>query len=133
MVKYNHYLKELGVEETDYPFNKIDDRYEPDEEGFVSAEFFSLNYTLALHIYSHLCYFRDNCICGTPFGMDEKEWRETLNRMIAAFALIITEDDDFVKESALCPEDRKIASKRRKRKIARGMRDFIKYFNALAY
>lgn len=68
MVNYNHYLKELGIKETDFPFNKgtDDERYYPDEEGFVSAEFFSLDVTLAMHIYSHLCYFRDNCLVGHP-------------------------------------------------------------------
>lgn len=41
MLVYNHYLKELGIEKTDFPFgNEYDDpRYEVDEEGFRSCEF----------------------------------------------------------------------------------------------
>lgn len=133
MVSYNHYLKEIGVNKMDYPFRKDDERYEPDKEGFVSAEFFDLDYTLALYIYSHLCYFRDHCVYGTPWGLTEKEWKDILNRMITAFRLIITASDDFVNDNTLDPEKRQLASKRRQRKIARGMKDFVKYFHSLSY
>ena len=133
MVSYNHYLKEIGVNEMDYPFSKNDERYEPDEEGFVSAEFFDLDYTLALYIYSQLCYFRDHCVYVTPWGLTEKEWKDILNRMITAFKLIITADNDFANDNTLDPEKRRLASKRRQRKIARGMKDFVKYFHSLSY
>ncbi len=66
-LNYNHYLKELGIEETDFPFAHNNDcRYQIDKEGFRSSDFFSLDYALACYIYSHLCYFRDNCLYGYP-------------------------------------------------------------------
>ena len=73
-LKLNKYLKELGLNEKNcYLFNKdnieSDDRYKPDEDGFIDAEHFSLDYSLSLYIYSQLCYFRDNCLIGYPNGL----------------------------------------------------------------
>lgn len=66
-LNYNHYLAELGIKPTDFPFYSCGDyRYEINKEGFRSSDFFSLDYSLACYIYSHLCYFRDNCLCGYP-------------------------------------------------------------------
>lgn len=134
MVNYNHYLKELGIKETDYPFNKEDvvepSRYLPDEEGFVPAEFFSLDYSMALYIYSHLCYFRDNCLVGYPAGMTFEKWENILDTMIEAFKLIIVKDD---KETKLYDEAFKEYSKRKQRKIRQGLRYFGKYFYCLWY
>ena len=66
-LNYNHYLAELGIKSTDFPFYSCGDyRYEIDKEGFRSSDFFSLDYSLACYIYSHLCYFRDNCLYGYP-------------------------------------------------------------------
>lgn len=65
-LNYNHYLKELGIEATDFPFYCGNYKYKIDKEGFRSSDFFSLDYSLACYIYSHLCYFRDYCLCGHP-------------------------------------------------------------------
>jgi len=66
-LNYNHYLKELGIKKDDFPFACNGDyRYEIDKEGFRHSDFFSLDYSLACYIYSHLCYFRDYCLCGYP-------------------------------------------------------------------
>ncbi len=78
MVQLNKYLRELGIDEKScWLFKKEnkenDDRYNPDEEGFVDAEFFSLDYSLSLYIYSHLCYFRDYCLCSHPGYMTFEE------------------------------------------------------------
>ena len=61
ILKPNKYLKELGIDEHYWLFdkdNQDDPRYVPDEEGFVDAEHFSLDTSLSLYIYSQLCYFR---------------------------------------------------------------------------
>ena len=136
MVHYNHYLKELGIKETDFPFEKEDvvepNRYDADEEGFRPAEFWSLDYTLALYIYSHLCYFRDYCLVGGPMGMDFKEWKHIIDEMIEGFKLYIIEDNTHT-DYTLTEEQRHKVSKRRCRKINKGFRNFIKYFGHLWY
>ena len=42
ILKLNKYLKELGIDEHNWLFDKetqeIDDRYKPDEEGFIDAD-----------------------------------------------------------------------------------------------
>ena len=64
MIFQNKYIKELGYDDNFFLFNKkrgeVDERYKPNEEGFIEAEFFNLDTTLALIIYSYLCYFKDN-------------------------------------------------------------------------
>ena len=54
MVQLNKYLREIGIDENYWLFkkNQNDSRYEPDEEGFIPAEYFNLNTTLAMIIYS---------------------------------------------------------------------------------
>ena len=68
-MKFNHYYKELGLKETDFPFEGHEDicnRNLEDEEGFAGIEFFSLDYSLALYIYGRLRYFQDHCLIGHP-------------------------------------------------------------------
>lgn len=133
MVKYNKYLKELGIKETDFPFKDENDdpRYEEDEEGFRDCEFFSLDYSLSLYIYSHLCYFKEYCLYGHPCGMTNEQWCSILDKMIEAFKLLIIEDKDENKYSI--ERERKIISKNKQKKINYGMRLFIKYYNNLWY
>lgn len=57
--------------------------------------------------------------------MTFEEWKETLDHMIEGFKLLIQEDDNY-------PWD-KTDSKRRQRKINRGLRLFAKYFQHLWY
>ena len=118
MLKYNKYLKELGIKETDYPFAIVegDSRYVEDEDGFRNCEFFSLDYSLSLYIYSQLCYFRDNCLYGVPCDFEPEEWEATIGKMIEAFKLIITQDN---------------CSKNKQKKIRYGLRLFAKYFKHL--
>ena len=74
MVFLNKYLKEIGIDENYWLFanKKIDERTLPDEEGFVPAEFFNLDTSLALYIYSHLCYFKEHIShIATPFFCDK--------------------------------------------------------------
>lgn len=124
-MKINKYLKELGLNWYDMPgiydekLNDIDSlcdkaaadpRNEEDEEGFCGYEFFSLDYTLSLFIYSKLCYFREHiadistpgCLCSYnnyKFTQEEREkqsvaahnkWLSIVDKMILAFKLKIT-------------------------------------------
>ena len=136
MVQLNKYLKEIGIDENYWLFDQktksIDDRYNPDEEGFVDAEFFSLDTSLSLYIYSQLCYFREYCsYCSVPMGMEEEKWHSILNKMIEAFKLMIIDDGkniDFVD-----PRTREQYSKNKEKKIRYGLRLFIKYYRCLWY
>lgn len=125
MIQLNKYLKEIGIDENYWLFDKemkkIDPRYMPDKEGFVNAETFSLDVSLSMYIYSQLCYFRDNCLNGYPSSMTFEEWKATLDKMIEAFKLQILSDQEMD------------ISKNRKKKINYGMRLFIKYYNHLWY
>ena len=134
ILKPNKYLRELGIDENYWLFNKDnqdDSRYVPDEDGFVDAEHFSLDTTLSLYIYSQLCYFRDYPMtCGTPCGMTHEQWEEIVNSMITAFKLMIVEDNE---SWTLTDKERKYRSKNRNKKINHGLRMFIKYYHNLWY
>lgn len=123
MLKLNKYLRELGINENFYLFNEkekqSDCRYKEDEDGFVPAECWNLDTTFAMYIYSHLCYFRDNCNYGHPGNLSEEQWNNILNKMINGFKLLITNETDI--------------SKTRRKKIDYGLRLFAKYFSALWY
>lgn len=127
MLQLNKYLKELGIDENYWLFRDRqlnDNRYKPDEDGFIPAEFWNLDSTLAMYIYSHLCYFRDNCNVGHPGNMSEEKWNKILDDMIIAFKLLIEKDETGYHS---------IESKNRQKKIRYGLRLFIKYLYDLWY
>ena len=127
MLQLNKYLKELGIDENYWLFRDKqlnDNRYKPDEDGFIPAEFWNLDSTLAMYIYSHLCYFRDNCNVGHPGNMSEEKWNKILDDMITAFKLLIEKDET---------DYHSIESKNRQKKIRYGLRLFIKYLYNLWY
>ena len=127
MLQLNKYLKELGIDENYWLFRDKqlnDNRYKPDEDDFIPAEFWNLDSTLAMYIYSHLCYFRDNCNIGHPGNMSEEKWNKILDDMITAFKLLIEKDET---------DYHSIESKNRQKKIRYGLRLFIKYLYDLWY
>lgn len=130
MLKYNKYLKELGIKEDSFPFAIVegDNRYIEDQDGFRDCEFFNMDATLAMIIYSYLCYFRDNCLVSYPSYMEPEEWHIIVDKMIEAFKLYIVEDEDCLLHD---DKERKIISKNRNKKINYGMKLFIKYFGHL--
>lgn len=128
-MKLNKYLKELGLNEYDLPgyYNEqlenneetvdvagADIRNKEDEEGFCEYEFFNLDRTLSLYIYSKLCYFKEHiadiatpgCLCSfdtTGMTQEEREesqkqahdkWMSILDKMILAFKLQIVGTTD---------------------------------------
>ena len=135
ILKLNKYLKELGITEDYWLFNKenMDDpRYIPDEDGFIDAEHFSLDAALSLYIYSQLCYFRDYPMhCGTPNGLTHEKWEEIVNAMIEAFKLMIVEEE--TDRWLLTKKEQKMLSKNKQKKINYGLRLFIKYYHCLWY
>ena len=136
ILKPNRYLKELGIDENYWLFNKSnqdDSRYVPDEEGFVDAEHFNLDTSLSLYIYSQLCYFRDYPMtCGTPCGLTHEKWEEIVNAMIEAFRLLIVEED-CSERWTMSEQEWKHKSKNKQKKINYGLRMFIKYYSNLWY
>lgn len=122
-MKINKYLKELGYEWYNMPgvydeklqeinpdlcgVAATDCRNEEDEEGFCRYEFFSLDHTLSLFIYSKLCYFREYIAdmatpgCLSPrfdhnLSEEEKEkasneahqkWLSIVDKIILAFKI----------------------------------------------
>lgn len=126
MIKLNKYLKEIGIDENYWLFKE--DRQE-DEDGFVHQEFYNLDTTLAMYIYSYLCYFKEHCNVGYPGFLTEEKWNETLDAMIEGFKLYLKEDDN----NEINEKDRYYMSKNKEKKIKYGMRLFIKYFKNLWY
>lgn len=134
-MKFNHYYKELGLKETDFPFEKsedICDRNVENEEGFSEIEFFSLDYSLALYIYSRLRYFQDNCLVGCPMGMEFNKWEKIIQKMIKGFKLYLIDESQIIDLSKSTKEWQRL-SKNKQKQIKYGMRLFIKYFGHLWY
>ena len=127
MLKPNKYLREIGIDENFWLFKDAksgDDRYKPAEDGFVNAEFWNLDSTFAMYIYSHLCYFKEHCNVGHPGNMTWKQWNKCLDDMITAFKLLIEKENYNLT---------KIQSKNKEKKIKYGLRLFAKHFNNLWY
>lgn len=57
MLVLNKYLREIGYNENSYPFSEKD---KVDKEGFKVSEFFSLDTSMTLYLYSQISYFREN-------------------------------------------------------------------------
>ena len=133
-IKINKYLRNIGINENTYWVMKDkvegDPRYEEDEDGFVEAETWNLNITLAMMNYSYLCYFREHCLKAYPCDLTFEKWKEYIDKMIEAFELILT-DKDELNINELGMEEFKIQSKRRNKKISFGLKLYVKYFNAL--
>lgn len=148
-MKINKYLKELGYKQEDMPGyydEKFEDaaaadpRNKEDAEGFCGYEFFSLDHTLSLFIYSKLCYFREHiadlvtpgCLCSySSNSLSEEEknkakdeahqkWLSIVDKMILAFKikLIGARDGYEGVDSEICRE---------------GMQLFIEYYDCLWY
>ena len=143
-MKLNKYLREIGVDESresfDEKIKEYDSRYLPDDEGFVHADFFSLDSTFSLYIYSHLCYFKEHCAkFAVPGSLAEgnfeeglKKWNSILDKMILAFKLTIV-NDDSTERSHGDYKVRKQLSNRRNKQIKYGMRLFTEYYFSLWY
>lgn len=133
-MKINKYLRNIGIDENTYWVIKDkvagDFRYEEDEDGFIEAETWNLNITLAMMNYSYLCYFREHCLKSYPCDLTFEKWKEYIDKMIEAFELILT-DKDEPNISELGIEQFKIQSKRRNKRINFGLRLYAKYFNDL--
>ena len=128
MLKPNKYLREIGIDENFWLFKDAksdDDRYKPDEDGFVNAEFWNLDSTFAMYIYSHLCYFKEHCNVGHPGNMTWKQWNKCLDDMITAFRLLVEEDK--------ITDYKSVQSKNREKKINYGLRLFAKHMRSLWY
>lgn len=128
----NKYLKDIGIDEKNYwvisEDHCGDPRYEENEFGIIDAETWNLDSTLAMIIYSYLCYFRDHCMYGHPVNMTFEKWKEIVDTMIMGFELKLKGYDDIPYHSQ---DEYKQLTKNRTKKINYGLRLFAKYFNDL--
>ena len=130
-IGFNKYLEKIGITEDNYwAYNDeakdTDPRYQPDEDGFIEADAWNLNTTLAMINYSYLCYFRDHCLHCYPPNISFEQWKHYIDAMIKAFELILVEnDDDYYTKT---PEERTQISKNRWKQIRFGLRLYAKYF-----
>lgn len=87
----NKYLKELGVKEEDYPFEKLntDNRYIPDDSFLSDSDTWDLRTGLEMVIYTYLRKFKDTKRISYPARMTEDKWEEILDDMIKGFASMI--------------------------------------------
>lgn len=120
-MKLNKYLKKLGLTQMDMPnyYNKnlankkgyedkpgADLRNRENKEGFSIYEFFNLDRTLDLIVYSKLCYYREHiadlvtpghltpCGFGGNLTEEQKEaphklWLQIIDEMIEGFRISI--------------------------------------------
>lgn len=133
-IGFNKYLADLGITKDNYwvyndEAKDFDPRYQPDEDGFIEADAWNLNTTLAMINYSYLCYFRDHCLHCYPPSMTFEKWKEIVDKMIEAFRLILEDKNSWDLEKS--DEENKRMSKNRWKKIRFGLHLFSKYFCSL--
>lgn len=129
-IGFNKYLEKLGITEDKYwvysgEEKDFDPRYQPDEDGFIEADCWNLNTTLAMINYSYLCYFRDHCLHCYPPNITFEQWCKKIDIMIKAFELILKDEDI---EEYKSPQERIKASKNRYKQIKYGLRLYAQYF-----
>lgn len=107
MLRYNKYLKDVGIKKTDYPFSEF--RKNISEDSYLRIASWNLDWALALIIYSHLRAFKDNTIGFPAYMNSPEEWDKVLDEMIDGFAYYIQHHDD---------EEWKEADKKLKRSLS---------------
>ena len=135
-IGFNKYLEKIGITEDSYwvyndEAKDVDPRYQPDEEGFIEADTWNLNITLAMINYSYLCYFRDHCLHSYPLNVSFEQWKHYIDIMIKAFELILKEENDDYYSKTF--EERTQISKNRWKQIKFGLRLYAKYFCDLCW
>lgn len=107
MLKYNSYLKEIGVKKSAFPFKKeLDRRYfDGKKTGIAEVETWNLDMTLIMVLYSYLRRYKE-VNNGFPARMTEKEWDDKLDDMIKGFEDYIkwSYDVDNEQNSCTCDE-----------------------------
>lgn len=74
------------------------------ERGFDDSELWALNTTIARFILPRLIAFRDNYWEHPPIHLTAEEWKEILNKMIAAFDIYLnyssklTKSEDYIRK-----------------------------------
>lgn len=145
-MKMNKYLKEIGFDERDligsykegneeineYEGHAIADcRNQEDEEGFIPYEFFSLDHTFDLFIFSKMSYFREHIASlATPscfLNIEDRDkhdeaghqlWLDIIDKIVEGFRLALVSD---------------LSSGEDRFKIEEARRLFIAYYDCFWY
>ena len=145
-MKMNRYLKEIGYDERDligsyksgnekigwYDGYAIADcRNQEDEEGFIPYEFFSLDHTFDLFIFSKMSYFREHIAPLTTPGcllnIEDRDkhdeaghqlWLDIIDKIVEGFRLALVSD---------------LSSGEDRFKIEEARRLFITYYDCFWY
>ena len=126
-MKINKYLKELGLDWCDLPGNydgklhncgitklensaAADPRNKEDDEGFCEYEFFNLDHTMNLYIYSKISYYKEHiaslstpgCFCSLDGCSDEAHqlWLKIIDEILEGFKIAIVGPQN--KEEGIC-------------------------------
>lgn len=101
MIRPNKYLRELGIEFFGY------DSKDKDEE-FDSKEFYNLDLTLDMILYSRLACFREKYAdAGVPSRFSsQEEWYGALDKVLAGLKLALTKDFPTLEEHEFIHEAR---------------------------
>ena len=98
MIRPNKYLRELGIE------------FDSDgaEEEFDPKDFYNLDLTLDMILYSHLACFREEYAdAGVPGRFSsQEEWYGALDKVLAGLKLALTKDFPTLEEHELIHEAR---------------------------
>ena len=87
----NRYLRDLGVTEKNWPFNRDfkDKRYIPDDTGLAESDTWDMQAPLAMIIYTYLMKFKETKRIAYPASLSPEKWEKILDDMIRGFAIII--------------------------------------------
>lgn len=96
MLKYNKYLKKIGVKKNDYPFNCRKDHLKKGKP-FCASDFYSYDVVLCMQLVSDLSYFKEHGAtigCPAEFvgengdpDVGSKLWQAVIQKMIDGFAI----------------------------------------------
>lgn len=124
-MKINKYLEELGLTKYDMPgyYKKVfekneelkdkpcaDSRNKENKEGFCEYEFFNLDHTMNLYIYSKISYYKEHiaslstpgCFCSLDGCSDEAHqlWLKIIDEILEGFKIAIVGPQN--KEEGIC-------------------------------
>ena len=106
--------------EWDLAKREIDFYKQTEEIGFNDGDLWNLDFTMARFIYPRLKRFKEEYNVGHPGSLTEEQWADYLEKMVAAFEILASEDNTCI-----------VTNEQQDKKIKKGLKLFAKYFRAL--